>query len=112
MKIDRTKRNQNIEVIHVSGRIDPVTSSQLENELSTILSSGSNRLVLNLAEVDFISSSGLRVFLTALKKVKSQNGDLKICGMNSNVEKIFKIAGFVSLFDISATEDEAVQKFS
>jgi anti-sigma B factor antagonist len=112
MKIDKQKNQQGIEIFHISGRLDPLTSNQLDEELNKSISSGSTKLVLDLSEVDFISSSGLRVFLTGLKKVKAQNGDLKICGMNSNVEKIFKIAGFVALFDIHPTEAEAVQKFS
>lgn len=112
MKIERKKNDKGIEILQVSGRIDPSTSNQLEEEINTVLSSGVSRLVLNLSAVDFISSTGLRIFLTALKKVKAQNGDVKICCMNSNVEKIFKIAGFVSLFDILPTEEEAVRKFS
>lgn len=111
MKIEKKKSNQGIEIIQVSGRIDPLTSNQLEEELNKVISSGTSKLVLNLSGVDFISSSGLRVFLTGLKKVKAQNGDIKICGMNSNIEKIFRISGFVSLFDIFPSEEEAVQKF-
>jgi anti-sigma B factor antagonist len=111
MDIQTTKKDNGIEVIRVSGRIDPSTSNQLEDKLNGIISGGSSKLIANLSSVNFISSSGLRVFLSVLKKVKAQNGDLKICGMDSNVEKIFKIAGFVSLFDILATEEEAIQKF-
>jgi anti-sigma B factor antagonist len=112
MKIERKKNDKGIDILQVSGRIDPSTSNQLEEEINTVLSTGQFKLVLNLSEVDFISSTGLRIFLTALKKVKAQNGDVKICCMNSNVEKVFKIAGFVSLFDILPTEEEAVRKFS
>jgi anti-sigma B factor antagonist len=112
MKVERKKSEKGIEILQVSGRIDPSTSNQLEEEINTVFSTGQFKLVLNLSEVDFISSTGLRIFLTALKKVKAQNGDVKICCMNSNVEKVFKIAGFVSLFDILPTEEEAVRKFS
>lgn len=112
MKIEKKKSEKGIEILQVSGRIDPSTSNQLEEEINAVLSTGQFRMVLNLSDVDFISSTGLRIFLSALKKVKAQNGDVKICCMNSNVEKIFKIAGFVSLFDISPTEEEAVRKFS
>ena len=112
MKVERKKNDAGIEILQVSGRIDPSTSNQLEEEINSVLSAGQSKLVLNLSEVDFISSTGLRIFLSALKKVKAQNGDVKICCMNSNIEKIFKIAGFVSLFDILPTEEEAVRKFS
>lgn len=110
MKVE-TKNDRGIEIIRVSGRIDPSTSVQFEEEINKILSTGAVKLVLNLSEVDFISSTGLRVFLTGLKRAKAEKGDLKVCCMNSNVEKLFKLAGFVSLFDILPTEEEAVSKF-
>jgi anti-sigma B factor antagonist len=112
MKVESEKNDQGIVLIRVSGRIDPSTSSSFEEEINSILSTGAIKLVLNLSEVDFISSTGLRVFLTGLKRVKAQKGDLKVCCMNSNIEKLFKLSGFVSLFDILATEEEAVRKFS
>lgn len=111
MKIQTEQNEQGLLVVRISGRIDPLTSPQLEEEFHRILSTGSPRMVVNLTEVTFISSTGLRVFLSALKNVKARRGDLKICGMDPNVEKIFKIAGFVSLFDILPTENEAIQKF-
>jgi anti-sigma B factor antagonist len=112
MKVENEKNDQGIEIIRVSGRIDPSTSISFEDEINRILTSGATKLVLNLSEVDFISSTGLRVFLTGLKRVKAQKGDLKVCCMNSNVEKLFKLAGFATLFDILPTEEEAVRKFS
>ncbi|MCI0606294.1 STAS domain-containing protein, partial [bacterium] len=78
MKVEATKNDQGIEIIRVSGRIDPSTSIQFEEEMNSILSSGAVKLVLNLSDVDFISSTGLRVFLTVLKRVKAEKGDLKV----------------------------------
>ena len=112
MKVEKKTSEKGIEILEVSGRIDPSTSNQLEDEINTVLSTGQFKLVMNLSGVDFISSTGLRVFLSALKKTKAQNGDVKICCMNSNVEQVFKIAGFVSLFDILPTEEKALLKFS
>lgn len=110
MKVQTEEKN-GVQIVRVSGRIDPLTSPQLEDALTKLISAGSTKLIVNLSEVNFISSGGLRVFLTALKNLKVQNGDLKIAAMDSNVEKVFKIAGFVSLFDILPTEDQAIQKF-
>jgi anti-anti-sigma factor len=106
-----TKKNQNgIQIVEVHGRIDPSTTASFEQELNSIISKPEVRIVLNMQNVEYISSSGLRVFLTALKKVKAGKGDLKLCCLNSNVQKIFQIAGFVQLFEILNTEEEAVQK--
>jgi len=112
MNIQTKQDESGLRIVRISGRIDSMTSPQLEDQFHGLISAGALKFVVNLSEVSFISSSGLRVFLSALKNVKAQKGDLKLCAMDSNVEKIFKIAGFVPLFDILPSEDQAIQKFS
>lgn len=111
MNIQIEKKEPDLDIFRISGRIDASKSGQLEQELNKSLSTGSLRMIVNLADVTLISSSGLRVFLSVLKNVKSRNGDMKICCLDSNVERTFQIAGFLSLFDILPTEEDAVRKF-
>ena len=110
MKIENRNQN-NIRIAEISGRIDPSTTAYFEEELNKILTDNRPKVLLNMKQVDYISSSGLRVFITALKKVRGANGELKICSMSPNIQKIFEISGFVQLFDISSSEEEALQKF-
>ena len=112
MNIQTKEAEKGVHIVRISGRIDSMTSLQLEDEFDKLTSAGHMKLVVNLAEVNFMSSAGLRVFLATLKNVKAQNGDLKICGMVPGIQKIFKIAGFISLFDIVPDENQAVQKFA
>jgi len=100
-----------IQIAEVSGRIDPANTAYFENEINKIINGSGPKLLLNMKEVVYISSSGLRVFLTLLKKMRAANGELKICCMSPNIQKIFQISGFVQLFDIHGTEEEALQKF-
>jgi anti-anti-sigma factor len=108
----QTTHQGDIPILALSGRIDPATSPQLEEHLNAELAQSQYRAVLNLTGVEFISSNGLRVFLAVLKKAKILQGNLKLCGLSADVGKIFRISGFDTLFDISSTEAEAVQRFA
>ncbi|MGE0449919.1 MAG: STAS domain-containing protein [Vicinamibacterales bacterium] len=109
--IVQTRQEGAIPVVTVTGRIDPTTSPQLQDALDALLPGSGYRAVLDLTGVTFISSSGLRVFISVQKKVTSLQGDLKLCGMNSNVETVFRIAGLLKIFDVASTEADALKKF-
>lgn len=105
-------RQQNgIGVLEVAGPVDGSTSGELEAAINELMPQVGYRLVLNLAGVAYISSIGLRVLLTALKRAKSMKGDVRICGTNETVTKIFRISGFLTLFDLAPSEAAALERF-
>ncbi len=65
--------------------------------------------MLDLTGVDYISSTGLSVFLAAAKKIKPvAGGQLALAGLNSRIRLVFEMSGFLRLFPVFATVDEAV----
>jgi anti-anti-sigma factor len=81
----------------------------LEEELLKLAGERSHRIVVDLSELDFISSSGLRVLLTAGKKSKSVNGRLVLCALTDHVKQVFDVAGFTMLFSMYPSQEEAVK---
>ena len=75
------------------------------------IASGSDKIIINMNEVDYISSSGLRVMLLALKKVRPSGGDIKLSGLKPFVIDVFVISGFNNIFDIYDSENEAISEF-
>jgi len=67
--------------------------------------------VVSLDKLEYISSSGLRVLLATLKKVRKQQGDIRLACLKSNIKEVFDISGFTQLFNISDTEETAVDSF-
>ena len=100
-----------VNVISLSGRIDAYSANDVETKLDTLINAGQVRLVINLEELEYISSSGLRVFLAALKEAKKQQGDLKLACMKPYIKEVFDIAGFTELFNMFDTEEAAVNSF-
>ncbi len=94
IKIDRDGSKM---VITVSGRIDTLTAPELDAKKSEL--DGVNDLILDITEVDYISSAGLRALLT-FEQIMEDQGELKLKGVCSNVMDIFEITGFAEMFTI------------
>jgi len=105
------KKLGKVDVLSLSGRLDAYSAAEIEKKLDSLIEGGQPNLVINLEKLEYISSSGLRVFLAALKKVKKQQGDIKLAGMKPFIKEVFDIAGFTQLFNIFDTQDAAVSGF-
>ena len=99
-----------MKIISTAGRIDAYSAKSLEDCLKRVTSEGRRNIVVDLKNTDYISSGGLRVFLATLKELRMEGGSLKLCCLNPAVLKIFKLAGFTSIFSIYATEQEALPR--
>ena len=84
--------------IALEGRLDTSTSPQLESELRTALN-GITKLYFDLAKLDYISSAGLRVLLSA-QKTMNQQGEMEILNVKPEIMEIFEVTGFVDILTI------------
>ena len=84
--------------VAVEGRLDTVTSPDLEAALSESLE-GVTDLTLDFSALDYISSAGLRVLLATQKKMNAQ-GSMKVCGVNETVGEVFEVTGFSDILTI------------
>ena len=80
------------------GRLDTTTASELEKELGASLN-GVKELIIDLKELSYISSAGLRVILKAQKQMNAQ-GSMKITGANDLIMEVFEITGFADILTI------------
>ena len=92
------EKNGNTLEIKLTDRLDTVTSPQLEEKLKKELE-GVTNLQFDFAELEYISSAGLRVLLTASKKMKKQ-GKMEIHNVNEEVMEVFTITGFADILTI------------
>ena len=97
MKIVKNQNGGNL-TIAVEGRLDTTTSPQLENELRTALD-GIAELYFDLDKLDYISSAGLRVLLSAQKTMNNQ-GEMVIRNVKPEIMEIFEVTGFVDILTI------------
>ncbi len=86
----------------LEGRLDTTTAPQLEAELKRSLD-GIKGLVFDIEKLEYISSAGLRVLLSA-QKVMNRQGEMKIIGANEAIMEIFEVTGFVDILNIEQRE--------
>jgi anti-anti-sigma factor len=97
-----------VSVACVTGRLDVQGADVLEAHALQRLAGGELRLVLDLAEVDYVSSAGLRSLLVVAKKVQSIHGRLALCCLTPMVLNVINISGFQQLLQICGTQEEAL----
>ena len=96
-------------VIHrLSGRLDTASSPAAEQAILQALRPEQSRIVLDMRNVDYVSSAGLRVVLLAAKQAKSAQGALALFGMQPGVREVFDISGFSRILSILPGEAEAI----
>ena len=105
------RKQDNISVFKISGRLDSNTSPEFEQKVFDAIHNGSKNMVVDFEALDYISSAGLRVILKATKDLKRSNGKFVLCAMKDYVKEVFEIAGFDSFLPITTTLDEAFSQF-
>jgi anti-sigma B factor antagonist len=105
------KNEGDISIISLTGSLDTNTSKEAEDQINKLLEEGSIKLLIDLTDLDYVSSSGLRILLSISKKLKSLRGEMRICGLNETVNEVFEISGFTMIFKIFKTIEEAKTSF-
>ena len=100
-----------VSTITLTGRIDASVALDIEQELLSLISEESCKLVITLSEVTFISSAGLRSLIAVLKQAKREGGDLRLAEMDRRVQEVFDMTGISTIFKIFASSKDAVQSF-
>jgi|HigsolmetaGSP11D_1036233.scaffolds.fasta_scaffold02318_6 stage II sporulation protein AA (anti-sigma F factor antagonist) len=93
--------------VRLAGRLDSSNAGEFEQALLNRIDAGELRLVLDLSELSYISSAGLRVFLMAAKRLSARQGRMALCGLQDNVREVFEISGFTAILTVRADLAEA-----
>jgi len=100
-----------VAVLNLSGRLDLANGSTLKDQLKQLFADSKNQIHLNLAEVEFINSSGLGALVSIMKEVRLIKGRLTLSNPASYVQEIFEITQLSHIFEIYSTEEEALSSF-
>jgi stage II sporulation protein AA (anti-sigma F factor antagonist) len=107
-EVQRTDHGE-VTILALSGELDSRAAPDLEGELLGSLSEDRGSLLLDFAQLDFISSAGLRVLVMVSKRLAAEGGGLVLCGLNPEVQRVFDIVGMSEFFPIKPRRAEAIQ---
>ena len=111
MEISQKEEN-GIVSIAITGRLDADSSMEAEKVVKDALGGETSRLLFDLGELEYLSSAGLRVLLTAAKEMRRRDGKIVLCALNEFVKEIFEVSGFQSLIPITESVESGLEVLS
>lgn len=101
-------------ILALSGRLDALAAPEFESAAGRLVDEGARAVILDLADLVFVSSAGLRGFLSLAKTLRGVQGEIRFSGLQEAVAEVFTISGFPKMFAIhpsleAATDDPAAQ---
>ena len=111
MTLDIQATHDNVWTLAPLGRLDLPTARAVEDSLNDLLDAGRARLVIDLSNVVYVASAGLKALLVGLRRARLLNGDLRIASMSDRVREVFEMSGFDQVFQIFPDTASAVASF-
>lgn len=108
----KDKQIDGVTVLSLNGSIDAITAPEITEFIQAQIAKGNTKLVADLSGVDYTSSAGLRVLLGAIKDTRAQSGDLRLVGIQPDVQKVLNLSGFTNILKIFDDTDAAVASYA
>jgi anti-anti-sigma factor len=108
MNISIEEKSAALTVISLAGRMDAGNAGEFNEAFGAALEKRPASLIINLAELQYISSAGLRSILTLIKTAKAAGATLKFCAIQPMVADVFKVSGFSAMLSLFDTLDAAL----
>ncbi len=102
----------NYRMVPLAGRIDAATAPLLHERVLEAAKSGVPHIIIDMSEVSFLSSSGLRHLLIAARELRKHGADLQLCAARPQVAEVFRLTGFDQIFQLHPTREAAVESFA
>lgn len=104
-------KSDRVTLVKAAGRVDSTTAPQLGDALTNQLNAGQYQIVIDLADVDYMSSAGLRELVNAYRDAKKAAGDIRLVRPSHRVQQILEMAGLDTIFQIFGRVEDAVASF-
>jgi len=95
-------------ILEPEGHLDTAAAMPLEQEVLQRIDDGARRILIDCSRLEYVNSSGLKVFLIAAKRLDTLGGKIAFCALAPNVQMIFEMIGFNKILSIFATREEAL----
>ena len=92
--------NSNPVVANLQGRLDTAAAAEIAPEFQTLAEQAAKHIILDCSQLEYNSSSGLRLFLALRKESAAKGGKLQVRAINADIRQVFMMTGFISLFEI------------
>ena len=109
MEISQKEEN-GIVFLAFKGRLDGSSATEAEQRIKDIMEGENNRLLFDFADLEYLSSAGLRVVLGAAKEIKRKDGKFALCALNAYVKEVFEVSGFGAIIPIADSVEAGIDE--
>lgn len=111
MSFSLKKDQSGVVVVAVDGQLIVGNRQELKQKVLDALDGGARKFVIDFSRTGYIDSSGLGVLVSLSKKIREQGGDLRLAGLNEDLQTLFELTKLDTLFAITKTPEEALAAF-
>ena len=104
MEVKITEQDKTL-VAQLAGRLDTAVSQEVSAQLQPLVDNADRTLILDCKELEYISSSGLRIFLTIRKAVAAKGGKVIVKDISTEIRQVFMMTGFLNLFEVVSSAE-------
>lgn len=104
----REEMRDDILILSLHGRLDAIALPELEEQVNGFINAGKIKIVMDFTEVDYLSSAGMRLLLSTVKRLKTLNGRLIVSAVRESLMQIIRLAGFDNILIIVADIESAI----
>ena len=104
-----TRTENEIHIVEIIGNLDTNTSPEAEQQFKLMMDNGAMKIIVDFEKLEYISSAGLRVLLVASKRMKTEDGKIRICNLNETVQEVFDISGFSTILSVYTSLELALE---
>ena len=94
------EKQNDVVTVFLKGRLDTLASQEVAQQLEGLAENASGTIIMDCTEMSYISSSGLRIFLTLRKAASEKGGKVIVRGISNDIRSVFMMTGFLNLFEI------------
>lgn len=105
----RATEQDGIDILALAGRMDATTTPEFESAARALLAQGKNQVIVDMADLEYISSAGLRGILGLVKSIKAASGRLAFCSLQPMAAEVFRISGFNAMLAVCGSREEALR---
>ena len=107
-----TKRQGDTLIAKTDGRVDGANAREFQTALEAAIDANECAVILDMEQLSYISSAGLRVILLLAKALQGQNRKFAICSLSESIQEVFEISGFDKIISIHPSQAEALAVFN
>ena len=107
-----TERQGDVLIAKTDGRIDGANAREFQSDLESSIDANEGAVILDMGQLSYISSAGLRVVLLTAKSLRERNAKFAVCSLSAPIQEIFEISGFDKIIPIHPSQAEALASFA